>query len=672
MSDKPIIKFDLSCDLSITWKKLWRDDSFYLDYLREQDDIDIVIGSWSMEGNSSNSLTRQVECSHPVKVSFPGTPSHTRCFRRQTITLSNKNTTLIMNELMRFEGIPYSDYFTVKTKWSINEQTPSLNNNSRDTESGEDMIKICEVSIYVQVEFQKSTWLKGTISSNTESEAKEGLDLWNTKATQYLLTNNFNKSTNQSQSLDIDGIPNWFSPCSTISPKPSSQSLQGMNIGELSRSSSKSSSIGGFDGRDGWDSDQEFFDVEFTRDSDAGVNLLDHSSHSQNSYSSPYSSHHHGYHPSSSSSHISNNHNEGRRNQRKQNLHFDEDQNISTMKVLREALSVVIQFAWWRIRSASMDTWGPLFAPDPSTVVKRLIKTLAPITLKSVDFDCRSGSEIDERDGTSNTSLAILTSNPDLFVPSLLVLSLAQVLLWCIDVTGKVGHVHCRRETLLGTVLLVSSSTWLGASLWYHLVSYLLGSRLEVIQSFTVVGYGLIGTCVSLVASQLLVLLQRELSHSPAKWASLNPEWGLFAFGIPSGVALAIVFSQSTPIRKKSRKSSSSSSSSSSHFINERNEQDEENENNIRNHIEPVRRVRAVARKTKQTAAWCWPKALCFLVVLVTHLELLRYIHHVVIPGEQKLCAMWSNMLPEDIARFDYYEIQKLAHTIKEKAPFKV
>jgi hypothetical protein len=36
-----------------------------------------------------------------------------------------------------------------------------------------------------------------------------------------------------------------------------------------------------------------------------------------------------------------------------------------------------------------------------------------------------------------------------------------------------------------------------------------------------------------------------------------------------------------------------------------------------------------------------WPKGLVFVLVLVTHVELLRYLHHVVIPGEQMLCAVW-------------------------------
>lgn len=142
-----------------------------------------------------------------------------------------------------------------------------------------------------------------------------------------------------------------------------------------------------------------------------------------------------------------------------------------------------------------------------------------------------------------------------------------------------------------------------------------------MVQSFTVVGYGLIGTCVSLVASQLLVLLRRELVKGPAQWVSVSPEWGLFTFGIPSGIALAIVFSQSTPVKKSN--------------MNRKHKQQPESQDGVSGG------VRAAARKTKQTAEWFWPKALCFLVVLTTHLELLRYIHHVVIPGEQKLCAMW-------------------------------
>ena len=96
--------FDLECDLRLKWRHLWRDDSFYIGFLKEQGDIDIVLGRWERD-DSGRALSRSVECSHPVKASFPGMPSHTRCIRRQTAVVSPDATnTLTLTEEMRFEG----------------------------------------------------------------------------------------------------------------------------------------------------------------------------------------------------------------------------------------------------------------------------------------------------------------------------------------------------------------------------------------------------------------------------------------------------------------------------------------------------------------------------------------------------------------------------------------
>jgi len=50
---------------------------------------------------------------------------------------------------------------------------------------------------------------------------------------------------------------------------------------------------------------------------------------------------------------------------------------------------------------------------------------------------------------------------------------------------------------------------------------------------------------------------------------------------------------------------------------------------------------------------WIWPKLLCFLLVVLTHYQLLRYLFHVIIPGEQQLCALWSTLQPaQDFAKW--------------------
>jgi hypothetical protein len=64
----------------------------------------------------------------------------------------------------------------------------------------------------------------------------------------------------------------------------------------------------------------------------------------------------------------------------------------------------------------------------------------------------------------------------DLCGPLVLALTLAQVLLWCIDVrvpatlaasaSANRPAARCQRETLLGTAVVVSCSAWAAATLW--------------------------------------------------------------------------------------------------------------------------------------------------------------------------------------------------------------
>lgn len=200
---------------------------------------------------------------------------------------------------------------------------------------------------------------------------------------------------------DDETIAGWFT---SLSPRNSTHSLLSLLAKEeLSRTESEGTygdANGGEDVSNGdvsevsdWESDSDmFFDVELSKESDTGF---------INQYSS-----------------------RDRPIRRSDSL-FEGD--ASSVTVLQGALMVVLQFAWWRIKSASIGTWGPLFAPDPSTVARRLFKSIIPITLRGSDYDCRSSASDGHSHGPTSTSLAILTSNPDLFVPTMLVLSLAQV-----------------------------------------------------------------------------------------------------------------------------------------------------------------------------------------------------------------------------------------------------
>ena len=157
----------------------------------------------------------------------------------------------------------------------------------------------------------------------------------------------------------------------------------------------------------------------------------------------------------------------------------------------------------------------------------------------------------------------------------------------------------------------------------------------------------------------------------------LDAEVALLAFGLPSGAAVALVLAQATPLRP----------STASGLVHAREgmerpltggEEDEESKNDDRAALlgatiprgqgqAPALGVRAKASKAVSAV---WPKCLSFALALCTHVELIRYLRHVIIPGEQEVCAVWSGVLPEDFAKFDIEDLQKLAHTIRKNAPF--
>lgn len=74
---------------------------------------------------------------------------------------------VVVKESNSFNGIPYADYFTVHTEWIASAALPS----------GLDKLD-CTVSVYLEVRFVKSTWLQGTIESNTKAEILQVLETW--------------------------------------------------------------------------------------------------------------------------------------------------------------------------------------------------------------------------------------------------------------------------------------------------------------------------------------------------------------------------------------------------------------------------------------------------------------------------------------------------------------
>ena len=102
---------------------------------------------------------------------------------------------VIIRETNSFRGIPYADYFNVNTEWVVTSTvpTPSTGNanipmaplNSpiaasvtRGMGLSNSNTSSCTAVIYLDFQFHKSTWLQGTIESNTTAELIGVYALW--------------------------------------------------------------------------------------------------------------------------------------------------------------------------------------------------------------------------------------------------------------------------------------------------------------------------------------------------------------------------------------------------------------------------------------------------------------------------------------------------------------
>lgn len=97
--------------------------------------------------------------------------------------------TLSIKETNTFRGIPYADYFTVNTEWVI------ISNSIDGSE--------CSVKIFLDFNFMKSTWLQGTIESNTRSELLSVYELWFSSAEEELSSDNLLEEL----TINLDSLP---------------------------------------------------------------------------------------------------------------------------------------------------------------------------------------------------------------------------------------------------------------------------------------------------------------------------------------------------------------------------------------------------------------------------------------------------------------------------------
>lgn len=296
---------------------------------------------------------------------------------------------------------------------------------------------------------------------------------------------------------------------------------------------------------------------------------------------------------------------------------------------------------------------------------------------------------------------------PDFYGPLLAVFTLPQVLLFAMDVSRH----GCRRETLLGTSVMVSISLWAGLSVLYRLLGYLVGSRMHFKEILCVTGYSMYGWGVVIVAAYLL-----EVMFPTMKWTTTI---SMVVVGLPVAMAVGAAFWQRTPVATSHDADLGDDDGADGDIAMSVRSADEDNQVRRRQRaaesrqedgddvemqpllastgelggapadsaekssppsgqlvaclvglwtkhcVDPVvrwwrlcheavtyRRNRCVLlfKRLFTRLLWLVPKLIGFVLVCATHYQFLWYLERVFLPGKKQLCAMSALLQPGDFA----------------------
>ena len=144
MPRKLVAEFELDVSLSQFFSYFWDDESpFYDAFMKEALEAigEVRVGAWhatldDLGADDADSLerTRNVESRHPIRVKFPGTPSHALSIKHQTLrphtplgggggagagAARSEEQQMRLVEESTVRDIPYVDHFSVETVWTV-------------------------------------------------------------------------------------------------------------------------------------------------------------------------------------------------------------------------------------------------------------------------------------------------------------------------------------------------------------------------------------------------------------------------------------------------------------------------------------------------------------------------------------------------------------------------
>lgn len=602
----------------------WIENPWYHSFLVERLlDLEVGISEWQQSKGDSGRVndrkvhSRTVKSLHPSQVSFPGLPSHAESHKLQTYEIVDgtaDNISIVITESDNIKGIPYADYFSVHTEWKVIPKFKNANNISTDNIAGLAVSTSCHVLIQLTFKFHKSTWLQGTIESNSRAELLRVYELWLQAAMEHIQTMDpdalaAGAGAGNGGRLDQTAAvrPDFQRECSLTRVESrydmehsvaasysgavlrlSSADADGPETDELSTSARRdkySRSAGGDDfekfshrntysGRSRTASEGESSAEEETfYDCEEG-SLLTPTPHAFDKFEDNYSS---------DSSGISDDDETTTSNSNP----IASKSPMTTRELavnLVEGFFVLSEFTYWSVYRFYMYELKDIFNIKPAEVWSRVKLSFIPGTQK-----------------------AILKS-PDMYGPAMAVFLLPQVLLLSMEFTPH----GCSQSALLGNTVVISLCIWVALSAVYRLLAYFVCPWMELKHCLCILGYSFYPWSAALLLSYPL-----EFSSHVFGIPSFLP---LVLLGIPAAVTQGFIFWEAVP------------------------------QSSIT--IKPNALHRSIQQYSSwiQQLAWLAPKLVAFVFIAGTHYQLLWYIARVFLPGKRQLCELSALVEPSKYA----------------------
>jgi len=664
-----LVEFTVKAQFDAFMAVFWLDGSWYEQFLCEKlEDLSVSVGEWNCscgipqtrQGSwhcqcGSGRKTRSVRCYHPSKISFPGLPSHAESFKTHTLIVTETPTTQTATifECNSFRGIPYADYFTVNTEWLVSHQLPQH----------ESDIPECCIKVTLDVNFQKQTWLQGTIESNTKQELLGVFELWQASMRQSIKDDELNGNfVFQSRRLNLNGSSDGITRLSTIFQPDVDESSILIGGGEdgndlvvdmhrkkrdstmIANTMISSSSIttAATKKRDDLNRADREGDGSRTERSER-FSTFDYESQSNTSEDDELF---YDCEEGGSSGNVGGSGGGGGGGLSRKSSITRLTRNVSSLTALSS------HFVPTPAPQELQDHYGGLNNPFPShhqhhphqqqkqlsihprvstahdaavTVVETFF-VLAEFSFwrchRFYMYEMKALFNIEPVQVWSRVAHSFvpgwhspLLQLPDMYGPIVGVLLLPQVLLLSLGV-GVDRHGSCSNTALLGNAVVVSLCLWGGLSALYRILSFVVAPTIELKHCLCVTGYSFFAWSLSLLLSYPLDAYQETVG--------IPVFLPLILLGLPSAIAQGCLFWEHTP---------------SSSFV-------------LQPTLFPSSLQQCVSHhsRTLQRLLWAVPKIVAFILVAGTHYQFLWYVVRVFLPGKRQLCELAALTNPQQYA----------------------